>query len=497
MMEVRIMIARLTRKNKRIDIQNFTERDLPLSELPESVHKIVKLVQLTKQDVNYLHLIDDLMEEHAPVIAERHYEMIMDIPEMKEIFNTFTTYERYITAITKYFRQLTKPQLNEEYISIRKKIGAIHSNIKLTEEWFIGSFTRVYEYLVPYISSRFASKPRQLAGILVALNRIITFDTILVIKAYEEVNDFQLIESVSDAMDEITKIDEVGSLMEVVEQTTSEANEVNDATKQLNAAVEEVATTANDASKRTETMVDQAGESKEIVEASLTGFLTMIEDFQKSIDSFQELSNKVDNISEVIDFIKGIADETNLLALNASIEAARAGEHGLGFAVVADEVRKLAEQTKTSVENITQEMMEVQQDSKSVSSSIENFATRLSDHVEQSNVSMQAIDHIMEHIDEVNKAIATIAAITEREAEATEEISAKMSSLKEHFENTKKLTMITGKSVHTAGYGVNEIRKTVLEAVKSPTAEQKERIEESEERVVKWLQYNQEQGFIK
>src|SRR5699024_7685329 len=340
MMEVRIMIARLTRKNKRIDIQNFTERDLPLSELPESVHKIVKLVQLTKQDVNYLHLIDDLMEEHAPVIAERHYEMIMDIPEMKEIFNTFTTYERYITAITKYFRQLTKPQLNEEYIWFRKKIGAIHSNIKLTEEWFIGSFTRVYEYLVPYISSRFASKPRQLAGILVALNRIITFDTILVIKAYEEVNDFQLIESVSDAMDEITKIDEVGSLMEVVEQTTSEANEVNDATKQLNAAVEEVATTANDASKRTETMVDQAGESKEIVEASLTGFLTMIEDFQKSIDSFQELSNKVDNISEVIDFIKGIADETNLLALNASIEAARAGEHGLGFAVVADEVRK-------------------------------------------------------------------------------------------------------------------------------------------------------------
>src|SRR5699024_10939907 len=131
-------------------------------------------------------------------------------------------------------------------------------------------------------------------------------------------------------------------------------------------------------------------------ESSLTGFLKMIEDFQQSKDNFQTLTEKVNNISEVIDFIKSIADETNLLALNASIEAARAGEHGLGFAVVADEVRKLAEQTKTSVENITNEMIEVQQDSKNVSTDIENFSENLGKHVDQTNVSMKAIEVIME-----------------------------------------------------------------------------------------------------
>ena len=110
------------------------------------------------------------------------------------------------------------------------------------------------------------------------------------LKAYEEANDYKLIESVSDAMDEVIKIDEVGSLLSVVDHTTAEANEVNESTKQLNMAVEQVAVTANDASSRTKLMVEQATESKDIVESSLTGFLSMIDEFQKSKDNFQEVN---------------------------------------------------------------------------------------------------------------------------------------------------------------------------------------------------------------
>jgi len=85
--------------------------------------------------------------------------MIMNIPEVKNIFNSFITYERYITAITNYFKQLTKPRLDNNYIPYRKKVGKIHNSIRLTEEWFIGSYIRVFEYLIPSITKRFVPRP--------------------------------------------------------------------------------------------------------------------------------------------------------------------------------------------------------------------------------------------------------------------------------------------------------------------------------------------------
>lgn len=122
-------------------------------------------------------------------------------------------------------------------------------------------------------------------------------------------------------------------------------------------------------------------------------------------------------------------------------------------------MRKLTEQTKTSVESITQDISEVQLESDNVSSSIETFSKNLSQHVEKSNVAMSAIDHIMEHIDEINKAIVVIATFTESGTTATEEISSKMNTLQQHFEKTKQMTFKTGKSLYTAGQGVNEILK--------------------------------------
>src|SRR5699024_1835868 len=155
---------------------------------------------------------------------------------------------------------------------------------------------------------------------------------------------------------EITNINEVGSLLDVVEQTNKEAEDVNESAKQLNQSVEDITSSANDASKLTTLMVEQANESKDIVESSLTGFLTMIEEFQQSKDNSETLTDKVNNVSEVVDLIKNIEVNKNGLTLNASIKAARSKESDTVFAVVANVVRKLAEQTKVSVGIIQDEM---------------------------------------------------------------------------------------------------------------------------------------------
>lgn len=244
------MLALFSRNARRVSIPNMNESNLVSGQIPAYLQSIVKLVQLTDKDVERLRHIDDMMDQHAITIAERHYEMLMQIPEMKTIFNRHTTYDRYVPAITKYFRELTKPSLDEAYMEQRKKIGAIHSEVQLSEEWFIGSYMRVYEYLVPHISQRFASDPMKLSETIVALNKIITFDIIIVLEAYREANDFELIDKVSDAMDEVTEVDEIGSLLSVVDQASEEANEVHSATHSLHDSVVEISTTAKEANNK-------------------------------------------------------------------------------------------------------------------------------------------------------------------------------------------------------------------------------------------------------
>lgn len=483
-----------TKKNY-INIPSFSNKLIHLPGTTDNIQNILYLVQLSEEDISSLYLIDDIIEKHAATMADRHYQMIMDIPHIKKIFEKFTSYEVYTSAIIAYYKQLSKPVINKDYIQYRKKIGNIHSQIQLTEEWYIGSYMRVYEYLIPYITERFKSKPTQLAKILIALNRMITFDTIIVLESYKEANEFKRIESISEAMDEITKVNEVSTLLNVVDESVNETMQVNKATKELNHGVKEIASTVNSASQQTDLIVDSASESKDIIATSLQNFLTMTDDFKQSQVNFQAFSNKISNITEVINFIKGIADETNLLALNASIEAARAGEHGLGFTVVADEVRKLAEQTKYSVENITNEMETIQRDANYVRDDLEQFSANLNNRVEQTYLSIDAIDKIMSHLADVNKSIQTIATFTDQEATRTEEITNRINRLSEYFENTKKLTMQTGSSVYQAGIEVNNIRLEAIQSIPTLTSKQQNRINQTSQKVSDWFDYNKQHKF--
>ncbi len=167
---------------------------------------------------------------------------------------------------------------------------------------------------------------------------------------------------VSGASDELAH--SVNTLSSAVEQQ-------NEATASMAASVEEMAVSVTHVSDSSSTAKGIAGESlasadqgKLVIDRTANEMLQMAETVKQTSQSMETLSKRTDEIGSIVGVIKEIADQTNLLALNAAIEAARAGEQGRGFAVVADEVRKLAERTTTSTKEVADVISAIQQETR-------------------------------------------------------------------------------------------------------------------------------------
>ncbi len=214
-----------------------------------------------------------------------------------------------------------------------------------------------------------------------------------------------------------------------ISEQDAQITQISAAMEEMSASVVEVARKSADAAKNADESGKIAHEGGEVVGRTIEGMHGIRAAVSDSADSVTELGKKGEQIGQIVAVINDIADQTNLLALNAAIEAARAGEHGRGFAVVADEVRKLAERTQRATEEIGDSIQIIQVETKQAVERMNIGSEQVRTGADLATQAGESLQRIVTSASDVAAMIQTIAAAAEQQAATSEEVSKNIESI--------------------------------------------------------------------
>jgi len=206
-------------------------------------------------------------------------------------------------------------------------------------------------------------------------------------------------------------------------EQTQQATEVAGAVEEMTKTILENTRNASYAAETAKEAGNKALEGGKVVSETIDGMNRIAEVVRKSAMTVNELGKSSDQIGKIVQVIDDIADQTNLLALNAAIEAARAGEQGRGFAVVADEVRKLAERTTNATKEIAAMIKQIQKDTTGAVTSMEEGTKEVELGKKKADLAGESLNEIINETNKVVDIVTQVAAASEEQSSAVEEIS--------------------------------------------------------------------------
>ncbi|VVM86098.1 hypothetical protein PS619_02569 [Pseudomonas fluorescens] len=293
--------------------------------------------------------------------------------------------------------------------SIVKPVG---DSLRLAEEIASGDLTRRLEI----------TGTDEVSRLMVALNLMSKNlqDTVL------EISEASI--QLSSAAVEMTSITEAADRH--LQQQNSEIEQAATAVTEMTSAVEEVARNANSTSQAAQESSEAAKLGNLRVSETLSAVETLTELVESSASQVTELAGQAEDISQVVGVIRSIAEQTNLLALNAAIEAARAGEQGRGFAVVADEVRALAHRTQISTLEIEKMITAIQSGSSTTVESIRRSTEEVYNTKRTAEGAGQSLRQITDSVLQINERNLQIAVASEQQAHVARDVDRSLLSIR-------------------------------------------------------------------
>lgn len=255
--------------------------------------------------------------------------------------------------------------------------------------------------------------------------------------------------------------DRASSIAELTDSQQQSTAMIATAMTEMASSANHVADSASDTARNTDQADQQSQHTQQLIHNTVDNIQGLASQLGTASQAVSDLDNDVNNIVKVLDVIGDIAEQTNLLALNAAIEAARAGEQGRGFAVVADEVRNLAGRTQDSTKEIQQMISNLQEGSRNAIHTMDVCAATSQSTVEESQNASEALQQIVVALESISQMSHQIATAAAEQTEVSDDISMRINIIEESGNKLSNVVTASHNSTQTLTHLANELETWV------------------------------------